>query len=80
MVGNLKCQQWEQEKSHRLCSIAMSSCELRLPCPTAMRQVLLSFQSLSSTFNIQKDYAAVDATSPEFDLNKWLQVVMQEVS
>jgi len=32
-----------------------------------------------STFNIQKDYAAVDATSPEFDLNKWLQVVMQEV-
>lgn len=30
-------------------------------------------------FNIQRDYAAVDATLGEFDLNKWLRVVMEEV-
>ena len=30
-------------------------------------------------FNIQRDYAAIDATSGEFDLNKWLRVVMEEV-
>lgn len=30
-------------------------------------------------FDIQRDYAAVDATSSDFDLNKWLRLVVEEV-